>query len=98
MERLTAAGRAAAKRSATRGACAGLEPLADKQWDMQMIDCHPQRLLPGQPGTPRGHGQDHGHGHRQVLPDIQANFNRRLSRNFSTDIPLVDGPCEEEPD
>ena len=27
-------------------------------------------------------------------PDLAANFNRRLSRNFTTDIPLVDGPCE----
>jgi lantibiotic leader peptide-processing serine protease len=27
-------------------------------------------------------------------PDLRANFNRRLSRNFTTDIPLIDGPCE----
>jgi lantibiotic leader peptide-processing serine protease len=27
-------------------------------------------------------------------PDLRANFNRRLSRNFATDIPLIDGPCE----
>jgi subtilisin family serine protease len=31
-------------------------------------------------------------------PDIAPNFNRRLSRNFTTDDPLIDGPCEEEPD
>jgi lantibiotic leader peptide-processing serine protease len=27
-------------------------------------------------------------------PDLRANFNRRLSRNFTTDIPLIDGACE----
>jgi subtilisin family serine protease len=27
-------------------------------------------------------------------PDIKANFNAELSRNFTTDIPSVDGPCE----
>lgn len=27
-------------------------------------------------------------------PDLAANFDRRLSRNFTTDIETVDGPCE----
>jgi len=27
-------------------------------------------------------------------PDLRSNFNRDLSRNFATDIPLIDGPCE----
>ena len=31
-------------------------------------------------------------------PDIAPNFDAALSRNFTVDIPLVDGPCEEEPD
>jgi len=31
-------------------------------------------------------------------PDIAPNFNRELSRNFTVDVPLVDGPCQEEPD
>ena len=31
-------------------------------------------------------------------PDIKPNFNARLSRNFTTDIPLIDDPCEDEPD
>ena len=31
-------------------------------------------------------------------PDIAPNFSKKLSRNFTTDIPLVDGPCEDEPD
>ena len=31
-------------------------------------------------------------------PDIAPNFSKSLSRNFTTDIPLVDGPCADEPD
>jgi subtilisin family serine protease len=27
-------------------------------------------------------------------PDLAANFDRRLSRNFTTDMPDIDGPCE----
>jgi subtilisin family serine protease len=27
-------------------------------------------------------------------PDIHPNFDRTLSRNFVTDIPAIDGPCE----
>ncbi|MDP9464719.1 MAG: S8 family serine peptidase [Actinomycetota bacterium] len=74
------------------------EPLAGLQWDMQMIDA-----------TPEG-SYDEQRGRREVLvgiidtgidgshPDIARNFNRKLSRNFTVDIPLVDGPCEEETD
>ncbi len=70
------------------------EPLAYLQWDMQMMDA-----------TPDG-SYDEQRGRRDVLvgiidtgidgshPDIAPNFNRKLSRNFTTDIPLVDGPCE----
>jgi lantibiotic leader peptide-processing serine protease len=31
-------------------------------------------------------------------PDIAPNFDAALSQNFTTDIPLVDGPCNQEPD
>ena len=31
-------------------------------------------------------------------PDIASNFDRSLSRNFTVDIPLVDGPCADERD
>jgi subtilisin family serine protease len=99
LERLTAAERAATKRSAsTHGHAPGQEPLADKQWDMRMIDATPSgsyRVNQGRRGVMVGimdTGIDGSH------PDIRPNFNRRLSRNFTTDIPLVDGPCEEEPD
>ena len=99
VERLTAAERAAAKRPAsTNGHAPGQEPLADKQWDMRMIDATPSgsyRVNQGRRGVMVGimdTGVDGSH------PDIKPNFNRRLSRNFTTDIPLIDGPCEDEPD
>jgi lantibiotic leader peptide-processing serine protease len=74
------------------------EPLADKQWGMRMINATPSgsyRIHQGRRSVAVGimdTGIDGSH------PDIRANFNRRLSRNFTTDIPLVDGPCEDEPD
>ena len=100
VERLTAAERASVKRSASRGAGSipDQEPLADRQWDMRMIDATPSgsyRVNQGRRGVMVGIIDTGVDGHH---PDIAPNFNRRLSRNFTTDIPLVDGPCEEEPD
>jgi subtilisin family serine protease len=99
VERLTAAERAKAEArakagSAPAGRVPGQEPLADRQWDMRMIDATPSgsyRVNQGRPGVLVGiidSGIDGNH------PDLRANFNRRLSRNFATDIPLIDGPCE----
>jgi lantibiotic leader peptide-processing serine protease len=99
VERLTAAERAAVKRAAkSAGRIPDQEPLADRQWDMRMIDATPSgsyRVNQGRRGVLVGiidTGVDGSH------PDIRPNFDRDLSRNFTTDIPLVDGPCEEEPD
>jgi subtilisin family serine protease len=95
VEHLTAAERAAVKAgSSEAGRVPDQEPLADKQWDMRMIDATPSgsyRVDQGRPGVLVGiidSGIDGNH------PDLRANFNRRLSRNFATDIPLIDGPCE----
>jgi subtilisin family serine protease len=95
VERLTAAERAAAKAGSGRaGRVPDQEPFADKQWDMRMIDATPSgsyRVNQGRRGVLVGiidSGIDGNH------PDLRANFNRRLSRNFTTDIPLIDGPCE----
>jgi subtilisin family serine protease len=95
VERLTAAERAAVKGgSTTAGRVPDQEPLADKQWDMRMIDATPSgsyRVNQGRRGVLVGiidSGIDGNH------PDLRDNFNRRLSRNFTTDIPLIDGPCE----
>jgi subtilisin family serine protease len=79
------------------------EPLADLQWDMQQIGATAegsQRYEQGK-GVLVGvidTGVDGSH------PDIAPNFNARLSRNFTVDIPfdangdVIDGPCEDEPD
>jgi subtilisin family serine protease len=85
-------------------AAAGADPLSSLQWDMRMIHATPEGSHAVQPGDPRvlvgiiDTGIDGSH------PDIAANFNRGLSRNFTTDIPVdslgneIDGPCSEEPD
>jgi subtilisin family serine protease len=96
-ERAAMAGRAAPARvdpSKRRGP----EPLADLQWDLEMIHATADGSYREQRGSSRvlvgviDTGVDGSH------PDIKPNFSRRLSRNFTTDIPLVDGPCEEEAD
>ena len=74
------------------------EPLADWQWDMRMIDATPEGSYAEQPGSQDvivaviDTGIDGSH------PDIAPNFNRVLSRNWTTDIPLIDGKCVQDPD
>jgi lantibiotic leader peptide-processing serine protease len=74
------------------------EPFADLQWDMRMIHATPSGSYATQPGR-RGvlvgvidTGIDASH------PDIAPNFVRSLSRNFTTDIPIIDGDCSTDPD
>jgi subtilisin family serine protease len=78
----------------------GAEPLANVQWDMQMLHATVDGSYGVQPGDPRvlvgviDTGIDGSH------PDLAPNFNASLSRNFTTDIPVdpggtpLDGPCE----
>jgi subtilisin family serine protease len=79
-------------------AAPGTEPLASLQWDMQALGATADGSYATQPGDRRvlvgiiDTGIDGNH------PDIAPNFNRGLSRNFTTDIPLIDGPCAEEAD
>jgi subtilisin family serine protease len=70
------------------------EPLNPLQWDMQMIGANAngahrtttgRTVLVGVIDT----GVDGSH------PDIAPNFDRRRSRNFTTDIPAIDGACED---
>ena len=84
--------------TATVEAAATAEPLADLQWDMDMIHATADGSHAVQPGRSEVRvgiidtGIDASH------PDIAPNFDAALSRNFTTDIPLVDGPCNQEPD
>jgi subtilisin family serine protease len=74
------------------------EPLAANQWDMRMIGATPEQSYRTQPGRRDvlvgilDTGVDASH------PDIRPNFVKPLSRNFTTDMPDIDGPCEDEPD
>ena len=78
---------------APANAAAG-EPLSNVQWDMKMIGATPDgsyAVNPGNKGVLVGiidTGIDGTH------PDIKPNFNKSLSRNFTVDIPDIDGPCE----
>jgi subtilisin family serine protease len=70
------------------------EPLAGLQWDMAQIGATPTGSYARQRGSKRvlvgimDTGVDGTH------PDIAPNFDTTRSRNFTTDIPDIDGPCE----
>jgi subtilisin family serine protease len=84
-----------AKAPANPAVVAGTEPLAPLQWDMNMIH------------APEAHASATGKGVRVGImdtgvdgshPDIAPHFNAALSRNFTVDDPIVDGPCAADPD
>ena len=70
------------------------EPLANRQWDMRQIGATAQGSYAESTGSKRVRvgiidtGVDGSH------PDIAANFSKRLSRNFVTDMVDIDGECE----
>ena len=70
----------------------GADPLDDKLWGMDMINAAgAHKVESGDKRVKVGiidTGVDASH------PDIAPNFDRKLSRNFTTDIPEIDGPCE----
>jgi subtilisin family serine protease len=75
----------------------GPETFSSLQWGMQMIGATPNLAH----RTATGDGVTVGiidTGIDSTHPDLAPNFNAALSRNFTTDIPDIDGACEEEPD
>ncbi|CAA9569728.1 MAG: Secreted subtilisin-like protease [uncultured Thermomicrobiales bacterium] len=76
------------------GPQAGADPLAPQQWDMRLIRATREGSYSVQAGDKAvlvgviDTGVDGNH------PDIAPNFSRELSRNFTTDRPEFDGPCE----
>jgi len=74
------------------------DPLAGLQWDMQQIGATADGSYKRQQGSHdvrvgvMDTGIDGSH------PDIAPNFDRALSRNFTVDDPVIDGPCADEPD
>jgi subtilisin family serine protease len=95
---LTAAERASVRGLEAQAAAPTADPLAGLQWDMAMINATPSgsyAIEPGKQGVLVGvldTGIDGLH------PDIAPNFDSALSRNFTVDVPLVDGPCADEAD
>jgi subtilisin family serine protease len=73
------------------------EPFAALQWNMRMINATSAKSYSQQRGN---HGVRVGiidTGVDASHPDIAPNFNSELSRNFTTDDPLVDGPARRIP-
>jgi lantibiotic leader peptide-processing serine protease len=67
------------------------EPLADRQWDMDLIGVDQAHKKATGRGVDVGiidTGIDASH------PDLAKNFDRARSRNFTQDIPAIDGTCE----
>ena len=67
------------------------EPLASRQWDMDLIGVNQAHKKATGRGVDVGiidTGIDASH------PDLAKNFDRKRSRNFTQDIPAIDGPCE----
>jgi subtilisin family serine protease len=95
-ERPTATERAEAGRRGPgdrSGRGSGPEPLADLQWNMTMIGATPD----GAHRRATGKGVDVGiidTGIDGRHPDLAPNFDAGRSRNFTIDIPGIDGPCE----
>jgi lantibiotic leader peptide-processing serine protease len=75
------------------------EPLAAHwQWDMRMIHATMDESYAAEPGKPDVLVGIMDTGIEGSHPDIAPNFNAALSRNFTEDIPLIDGKCAHEPD
>jgi lantibiotic leader peptide-processing serine protease len=97
-ERLERGGPVGKAREALKQGVASSETLSALQWDMAMIDATDDGSYAVQRGDERvivasmDTGVDGSH------PDLAPNFDASLSRNFTVDIPLVDGDCAEEPD
>lgn len=74
------------------------EPLAYRQWDMAMIGATERGAFASQRGSADvlvgviDTGIDASH------PDLAPNVDVALSRNFTTDVPAIDGPCALDPD
>jgi lantibiotic leader peptide-processing serine protease len=89
----------AAKRAAKVGAkvrgpklAATPDPLSALQWDMRMIKADQANKT--NKGSKKVKVGIIDSGIDASNPDIAPNFDWNLSRNFVTDIPPIDGPCE----
>ncbi|HVF04384.1 MAG TPA: S8 family serine peptidase [Frankiaceae bacterium] len=72
----------------------GNDPLADLQWDMDLINAARARRV--EAGDPRVLVAVIDTGVDRTHPDLVEAYDTKLSRNFVTDYPAADGPCEEK--
>jgi len=70
------------------------EPLANRQWDMRQIGATAAGSYAESTGSRKVRVGIIDTGIDGTHPDIAPNFNRRLSRNFVTDMPDIDDECE----
>ncbi len=75
-----------------------MDPFSTVQWDMAMIDADFMGSYRYEQGSHDVLVGVIDTGIEASHPDIAPNFNRELSRNFTVDDPVVDGPCEQDPD
>jgi lantibiotic leader peptide-processing serine protease len=75
-----------------------MDPFSTVQWDMAMIDADFSGSYRYEQGSHDVLVGVIDTGIEANHPDIAPNFNRELSRNFTVDDPVIEGPCEEDPD
>ena len=74
------------------GSTAGLDPLDDDQWGLQMVRSDEARTVNAGDGRVLVGILDSGID--VTHPDLDGQVDFALSRNFAPDFPDVDGPCE----
>jgi len=74
-------------------AAAPSDPLDSNLWGMDMINAPAAHRI--ELGDKRVRVGILDTGVDATHPDLAANFDRQLSRNFTYDIPDIDGPCEQ---
>ena len=84
--------RTSAAAAASPGPTAGMDPLDSKLWGLRMVESDRARAVNAGDRRVRVGVLDSGIDFRN--PDLAQQVDRRLSRNFVTDIPEIDGPCE----
>jgi subtilisin family serine protease len=95
-ERAAAGGRGLADAPAATSSAGAVapEPLARYQWDMRQMGATAAGSYATNPGSKRVRVGIIDTGIDGTHPDIAPNFSERLSRNFVTDMPDIDGACE----
>jgi subtilisin family serine protease len=91
-ENLVAAKAGDAKKPKPHGSRSTGDPLDSNLWGMRMI--HADEAHKQEKGDKRVRVGVMDTGVQADHPDIHPNFDYKLSRNFTTDIPAIDGPCE----